>query len=142
MKQVIKIRVLPAEAEAMALDATLRTRNAASSWLSEQMVASRIYRKFVHHRFYSELCKRLGLASQPTIRVIGKVADAYASLHAKTGGAGTYGPLGSNRVRRVELTPIVFRPFAAQQFDARCLSRSPTRRAAPRPNRSGPSPSG
>ena len=37
MKQVIKIRVLPTQAEAMALDATLRTCNAASSWLSQQM---------------------------------------------------------------------------------------------------------
>jgi len=81
MKQVIKIGVLPTEAEAMALDATLRTCNAPSSWLSQQMLASRIFRKFdVHHRFYSELRERFGLASQPTIRVIGKVADAYASL--------------------------------------------------------------
>jgi putative transposase len=122
MKQVIKVRMLPTDAEAMALDATLRACNAASTWLSQQMHASRTFRKYdAHHRFYAELRERFGLASQPTIRVIAKVADAYASLHANVS-AGTYGPLGSNRRRRVEASPIKFRPLAAQPFDARCLS--------------------
>jgi hypothetical protein len=104
MKQVIKVRMLPTDAEAMALDATLRACNAASTWLSQQMHASRTFRKYdAHHRFYAELRERFGLASQPTIRVIAKVADAYASLHANVS-AGTYGPLGSNRRRRRSIT--------------------------------------
>ncbi len=74
MKQVINMRVLPTEAEAIAFDATLRTCDAASTWLSQQMHASRTFRKFdAHHRFYAELLERFGLASQPTIRVIAKV---------------------------------------------------------------------
>lgn len=68
------MRVLPTDAEAIAFDATLRTCDAASTWLSQQMHASRTFRKFdAHHRFYAELRERFGLASQPTIRVIAKV---------------------------------------------------------------------
>ncbi|HET9564372.1 MAG TPA: transposase [Mycobacterium sp.] len=62
-----------------------------------------------------------GWRPQPTIRVIGKVADAYASRHANIA-AGNCGPLGSSRLRRVEVSAIEFRPLAAQPFDARCLS--------------------
>ena len=41
VKQVIKVRLLPTEAEAAALDTTLRTCNAAATWLSQQMHAAR-----------------------------------------------------------------------------------------------------
>jgi putative transposase len=122
VKQVIKLRVLPSDGEAAALDQTLRTCNAAASWLSAQMHAARVFRKIdVQHRFYTELRVRFGLAAQPAIRVIGKVTDAYASLRANIA-AGNYGPPGSDRRRRVEDSPIVFRPSAAQPFDVRCLS--------------------
>jgi putative transposase len=122
VKQVVKLRVLPSEGEAAALDETLRTCNAAASWLSEQMHAARVFRKIdAQHRFYTELRERFGLAAQPAIRVIGKVADAYAALRANIT-AGNYGPPGSVRRRKIEETPIVFRPWAAQPFDARCLS--------------------
>jgi len=47
------------------------------------MHAARVFRKIdAQHRFYSELRQRFRLAAQPAIRVIGKVADAYAVLHA------------------------------------------------------------
>jgi IS605 OrfB family transposase len=122
VKQVVKVRVLPTEAEAAALEETLRTCNRAASWLSERMHAVRVFRKIdAQQRFYAELRDRFGLAAQPTIRVIGKVADAYAALHANMA-AGNYGPPGSERRRKVEESPIVFRPSAAQPFDARCLS--------------------
>jgi putative transposase len=122
VKQVVKVRMLPTELEATALEATLSACNRAASWLSAQMHSARVFRKIdAHHRFYTDLRARFGLAAQPAIRVIGKVADAYAALHANIN-AGNYGPPGSERRRKVEDSPIVFRPLAAQPFDARCLS--------------------
>ena len=122
VKQVIKVRVLATTNEAAALGQTLDACNAAATWLSHQMHAARVYRKFdVHHRWYTELRERFGLAAQPTIRVIGKVADAYTTLRANLR-AGNYGPHGSDRRRAVQDSPIAFRLDAAQPFDARCLS--------------------
>ena len=122
VKQVVKVRMLPTEREASALEATLRTCNRAASWLSAEMHAARVFRKIdAQHRFYTDLRERFGLAAQPAIRVIGKVADAYTALHANMA-AGNYGPPGSDRRREIEQSPIVFRPLAAQPFDARCLS--------------------
>jgi len=93
VKQVIKVRLLPTEAEAAALDTTLRTCNAAATWLSQQMHATRVFRKFdAQRRFYVELRERFNLGAQPTIRVLGKVADAYTSLRANVA-AGDLGRL-------------------------------------------------
>ncbi|WP_221761187.1 RNA-guided endonuclease TnpB family protein [Kibdelosporangium aridum] len=122
MKQVVQVRLLPTPAQASALLATLNACNTAASWLSQQMHTTGIFRKFdVQKRFYTELRERFGLAAQPAIRVIGKTCDAYTTLRANLT-AGNYGPPGSERRRKVEDTPIVFRPQAAQPFDARCLS--------------------
>jgi hypothetical protein len=75
----------------------------------------------VQKRFYPQLRVKFGLAAQPAIRVIGKTVDAYTTLRADLE-AGNYGPPGSELRRTVEATPMVFRPVAAQPFDARCLS--------------------
>lgn len=46
------------------------------------MHTARVHRKIdVQHRWYSD-AGAFGLAAQPTIRVIGKVGDAYTSLRA------------------------------------------------------------
>jgi putative transposase len=122
VKQVVRLRALPTDEQATALDDTLRRCNAAASWLSAQMHAARVFRKIdAQYRFYTELRERFGLAAQPAIRVIGKVADAYAALRANIA-AGNCGPPGSDRRRKIEESPIVFRPSSAQPFDARCLS--------------------
>ncbi len=122
VKQVVKVRVLPVGLEAAALNATLRACNNAASWLSTQMHADGVHRKYdAQRRFYAELRQRFGLSAQPAIRVIGKVADAYATLRANAA-AGNYGPPGSRRRTTILATPIVFRDDAAQPFDARCLS--------------------
>jgi len=119
---VVKLRILPTDRQSQALDETLRKCNAAASWLSEQMHMARVFRKLdAQHRFYTELRERFSLAAQPTIRVIGKVADAYAALRANIA-AGTYGPPNSDGRRKIEESPVVFRSFGAQPFDARCLS--------------------
>jgi putative transposase len=104
------------------MDATVRTCNEAASWLSAGMHADRVRGKYqVQKRFYAELKARFGLSAQPAIRVIGKVVDAYTTLRANMQ-AGSYGPPGSEKRKKVAATPIGFRSDAVQPFDARCLS--------------------
>jgi IS605 OrfB family transposase len=122
VKQVVKVRMLPTEEHAVALTATLRTCNEAAAWLSGRMHAERVRRKHeAQKRFYTEVKQRFGLSAQPAIRVISKVADAYATLKANID-AGNYGPPGSQTRTKVAATSIGFRADAAQPFDARCLS--------------------
>jgi IS605 OrfB family transposase len=122
MKQVVKVRILSSAEQATALADTLHTCNAAASWLSRSMHADRVHGKHdAQKRFYTELKQRFGLSAQPTIRVIGKVADAYTTLRANIE-AGNYGPPGAEKRKKVQATPISFRADAAQPFDARCLS--------------------
>jgi putative transposase len=122
VKQVVKVRMLPTEKQAAALEATLRTCNKAASWLSTAMHAEQVDHKHdAQKRFYTELKQQFGLSAQPAIRVIGKVAGAYATLRANIN-AGNCGPPGSHKRKKVAATPIGFRADAAQPFDARCLS--------------------
>jgi len=122
VKQVVKVRMLPTDSEAAALAATLSVCNSAASWLAAAMHEQRVHRKYdAHKHFSTELKERFGLSAQPAIRVIGKVADAYASLRANLD-SGNHGPPESGRRRKIEESPIVFRPSSAQPFDARCLS--------------------
>ena len=137
VKQV-KLRVLPSDAEAAALEETLQICNAAATWLSQQMHATRVVRKFdAHHRFYTELRARFGLAAQPTIRVIGKVADAYAAVHANitAGNCGPPGPTGAakRRNRRSSFS----RRGLSRSTRAVCRGSFPTRWGALRRCRSG-----
>jgi putative transposase len=122
MKRVVKLRMLPTDAESAALADTLRTCNEAASWLSNAMHDHRVRRKFdAHKRFYCQIREKFGLSAQPTIRVIGKVSDAYTTLRANID-AGSYGPPGSDRRKAVQQKPIRFRADGAQPFDVRCLS--------------------
>jgi putative transposase len=122
VKQVVKVRVLPTDEQAPALRETIDTCNHAASWLSRRMHGARLHRKHdVQKFFYAELRVHFGLSAQSAIRVIAKVADAYDALRANLA-AGNYGPPGSERRRKIEGLPVVFRPLAAQPFDARCLS--------------------
>ncbi|EWM12379.1 transposase [Kutzneria sp. 744] len=122
VKRTAPVRLLPTPEQAVALRSTLHACNVAGSWLSRQMHANHVFGKHeAQKRWYSEIKARFGLSAQPAIRVIGKTADAYATLRANLR-AGNYGPPGSERRRAVEAAPIVFRAEAAQPFDARCLS--------------------
>ncbi|MFI6576001.1 hypothetical protein ACIBFB_09375 [Nocardiopsis sp. NPDC050513] len=62
--------------------------------------------------------------------MIEKVADAYTTLTSNLT-AGTYGREGSARRKRVESTPVEFRPDAAQPCDARNLSLALDQRTVP-----------
>ena len=86
VKQIVKVRMLPTEVEAAALEATLRTCNEAASWLSAEMHAKRLHHKHdAQKRFYRDLRQRFGLSAQPTIRVIGKVANTSAAPWSGSG---------------------------------------------------------
>jgi IS605 OrfB family transposase len=114
--------MLPSEAQTAALGETLQSCNAAAVWLAQQMHGAHVFRKVeAQHCFYRELRERFGLAAQPAIRVIAKVANAYTALRSNLR-AGNYGPPGSVRRMSVQAKPISFRADAAQPFDARCLS--------------------
>lgn len=77
MKRVLKVRMLSTGPEAAALEATLLACNRAASWLSAAMYADRVHSKNdAQKRFYAELKRQFQLSAQPTIRVIGKVAEA------------------------------------------------------------------
>jgi IS605 OrfB family transposase len=122
VKRVIKVRILPSQEQGAALVDTLHTCNSAAAWLSGRMHAQRVRGKHdAQKRFYAELKRRYGLSAQPAIRVIGKVADAYATLRANIE-AGKCGPPGAEKRKKVVTTPIGFRADAAQPFDAPCLS--------------------
>lgn len=122
VKQVIKLRMLPSEAQAAALGETLQSCNAAAAWLAQQMHSAHVFRKIdAQHCFYRELRERFGLAAQPAVRVIAKVANAYATMRSNLR-AGKYGPPGSARRISMQAKAISFRNDAAQPFDARCLS--------------------
>ncbi len=69
---------------------------------------------------YAQL-KARGLSAQPAIRVIKKVADAYATRRANLLN-GNYGTPESKRYAKVAGKAIVFREDAGQPFDDRCLS--------------------
>ncbi|MFD7847831.1 hypothetical protein ACFV4K_33505 [Nocardia sp. NPDC059764] len=121
MKLVVQIRLLPTLEQAAALATTIHTANAAATWLAAQaQTISRRSRTELQRAYYSQV-KAVGLASQPTLHVIRKVADAYTTRAAHLN-AGNYGPKGSRRREQVENSPIRFRHDAAQPFDDRCLS--------------------
>ncbi|WP_374222420.1 RNA-guided endonuclease InsQ/TnpB family protein [Rhodococcus sp. KRD162] len=67
------------------------------------------------------MVKARGLSAQPSLHVLRKVADAYATRAANLK-AGNYGQSGSKRYAAVSDTAVRFRPLAAQPFDDRCLS--------------------
>jgi hypothetical protein len=126
MKQVVKVRMLPTQQQAAALRATLAACNEAASWLSAAMHAAHVRRKYDgQRRFYSELKQRFGLSAQPAIRVIGKVADAYATLKSNIE-AGNCGPPRSERKYKTHR-------FVSARMPRSRLMRGACRGRSPRP---------
>ncbi|MEU3307544.1 RNA-guided endonuclease InsQ/TnpB family protein [Nocardiopsis sp. NPDC055551] len=122
MKLVVRVKLLPSPEQAQALQATLRACNEAADHASQVAQSTGATDKYLLQKaVYHELKGRFGLSAQPTVRVIGKVCDAYTTRHANLK-AGNLGRKGSQRRKRVASTPIGFRSDAAQPFDDRCLS--------------------
>ena len=99
---MMQVRLLPTPEQASALLETLHTCNTAANWLSERAYAHQLFGKFrMQKAYYRQLRAEFGLAAQPAILVIRKVAAAYAR----------------DRTRRHR-----WRREAAQAYDVRCLS--------------------
>ncbi|MFJ8964032.1 RNA-guided endonuclease InsQ/TnpB family protein [Lentzea sp. NPDC102401] len=122
MKLAVQVRLLPTQAHASALAATLRACNEAADVVSrvafEQDTKSR---NELQKQCYHEIKDRFGLSAQPAVRVVKKVVDAYATLQANIR-AGNLGGAKSTRRIKACSKPIAFRAHAAQPFDDRCLS--------------------
>jgi IS605 OrfB family transposase len=122
VKLVVQVKLVPSLGQAAALAATLCACNEAADFVSrmafEQNMKSR---NELQKLCYHEIKHGFGLSAQPAVRVVKKVVDAYTALRANI----RMGNLGDERSRRrikAESKPIVFREWAAQPFDDRCLS--------------------
>ncbi|MFE1755339.1 RNA-guided endonuclease InsQ/TnpB family protein [Streptomyces anandii] len=128
MKLVVQVKLLPTPVQAAALEATLRACNQAAAHVSQVAYERGVKdRNGLQRQLYREVKAGFGLSAQPAVRVIKKVADAYAALAAQAK-AGLLGRSSSKRYRKATSSPIAFRERGAQPFDDRCLSWQPDAR--------------
>lgn len=114
----MKIKLEPNKAEHTALLDTLELCNRTADKASKIAHKMRYKNKIsLHHRAYAML-KSEGLAAQAAVRVVGKVAEAYASQE----GLITKGVLKGKRKAKALAKPIQFKPRAGQAFDKNNLS--------------------
>lgn len=112
------MKLLPTPEQAAALAATLRAVNEAANWTSETAFVHGVPREYaLRQHTYSELKDR-GLGSQVAQLVIKKACHAYGTIAALI----KAGRLQGKRAAKATSKPVVFRAYAAQAFDDRCLS--------------------
>lgn len=121
MKRVVVVKLAPTPEQYVALKATLKLCNAGANMVARLAHTAADRRPFALQKQVYARLKACGLSAQPAIRVIKKVADAYATRQANLAN-GNYGPPGSKRHTKVVGKPIMFRQDAGQPFDDRCLS--------------------
>ncbi|MFD9862869.1 RNA-guided endonuclease InsQ/TnpB family protein [Streptomyces alboflavus] len=122
MKLVVQVKLLPSREQATALQATLDACNRAADYVAAVAFESGVQdRNGLQKLLYADIKVGFGLSAQPAVRVVKKVADAYAALKAQVK-AGRLGRSSSKRYRKAMGSPVTFRPGAAQPFDDRCLS--------------------
>ena len=122
VKLVVHVQLLPTPRQAAALAATLHTCNEAAGFVSRMAFERNVKsRNELQKLCYQAVKCEFGLSAQPAVRVVKKVVDAYATLHANIR-AGNLGGEKSRRRIKAESKPIAFREYAAQPFDDRCLS--------------------
>lgn len=93
MKLIAQVKLDSTPEQTDALKRTLETANAAANYASDYAWANKVFRQFdLHRALYYDLRERFALSAQVTVRVLGKVADAYKLDH-KT--KRTFKPLGS-----------------------------------------------
>lgn len=124
---MVRVKLVLSTAQQVALGETLTACNHAACHVAQVMFDGRDSRGRMPNKFilqkmlYQEVKAGFGLSAQPTLRVIKRTVDAYATLRANIL-AGNLGLAGSPRRVATESKPLVFRPDAAQPFDDRCLS--------------------
>ena len=78
MKLTAKVKVVPTAEQRQLIKDTLYQANQAANEVSGVAWAAKCFRPFAIHKLvYKEVRQRYGLSAQMTVRVIGKVADAY-----------------------------------------------------------------
>nr|WP_329237628.1 hypothetical protein [Streptomyces canus] len=123
MKIVTQVKLMPDAVQASVLERPLRTVNDAANWVSQVAFKHGVPREYeLRKHTYAEL-KARGLGAQAAQHVIKKVSDSYTTLRANIR-AGNLGKGGSGRRRKAESKPVMFRPQAAQPYDAACPSKS------------------
>lgn len=118
MRLTTRIKLVTTGAETSALLDTLALANQLANKVSGIAYKTSTNNKIaLHHRVYGML-KTEGLAAQAAVRVIGKVAEAYATQQ----GLITKGVLKGKRKEKALSKPIQFRPKASQAYDRNNLS--------------------
>jgi IS605 OrfB family transposase len=75
---VAALKMLPTDAQAACLTATLERCNTACDWLAETAWNAGTFGQYALHKIsYTETRSRFGLTAQAAVRCISKVADAY-----------------------------------------------------------------
>ena len=109
MKLTLKIKLLPSEAQAIALKETIVEANACCGAISDIAWDEKVFQQFrLHKRVYYPMKESFNLTSQMLIRSIAKVADSY-KIDKKT--KRTFRPLGGisydNRILTYKPNDIV-----------------------------------
>jgi IS605 OrfB family transposase len=122
MKAVVQIKLLADASQLDTLTRTLWACNETATFISAIAHQHQTFReRDLRAISYAQARQHADLASQAAQSCIRKVAASYKALHGNLRN-GQYGEKDSKRRVKVENTPIVFRPLAAQPFDDRCLS--------------------
>lgn len=109
MKLTLQIKLLPSEAQAVALKETIVEANACCGAISDIAWDEKVFQQFrLHKRVYYPMKESFNLSSQMLIRSIAKVADSY-KIDKKT--KRTFRPLGGisydNRILTYKPNDIV-----------------------------------
>ncbi|MGW2342095.1 hypothetical protein [Streptomyces sp. NPDC001661] len=102
MKLVVRVKLLPTQAQALALEETLHTCNTAATWLAVHAFEHGVTSRTGLQTLAYEEVKACGLSAQPALHVVRKVADAYTTLKANLR-AGSLGKPGTKRYARADL---------------------------------------
>lgn len=117
----VQLKLTPSPEQAAVLEQTLHALNDHANHVSRAAHEQGIHRLYPLRKLTYTRLREARIGSQAAQLTIKKVADAYTTFHANLKAA-NYGPKGSERRQRIESTPVVFRPEAAQPYDARNLS--------------------
>ncbi|MFF5014013.1 RNA-guided endonuclease InsQ/TnpB family protein [Streptomyces sp. NPDC001165] len=122
MKIVVRVKLLPTQEQASALQATLHACNQAANHVSAiAHTTGTKQNRALRAETYTHVKSNWGLGAQAAQHVIKKTCDAYAALKGSIK-AGNLGRPGSKRHKAATGKPITFRPHAAQPYDDRMLS--------------------
>ena len=121
MKRIVVVKLVPTAEQFAALESTMVLCNDVANEVAGFAQLMKLQSRRALQVAMYPMVKARGLSAQPSLHVLRKVADAYATRAANLK-AGNYGQSGSKRYAAVSDTAVRFRPLAAQPFDDRCLS--------------------